>query len=225
MECKLVLEVFRFDSKTDYLPYYKKVYITISEDKSVADLLRAIKDDEKSFSFPSSKNAAIKINAKALNTSEKIKDVVEYFGKNLKLEPLDTKRSVKDLSINEDDFNEKFDLLGAFVEGSDRGIYKSYIKEHYSSPIVNMEEDFIGDGLFAFAYDMIQKYPQRERQILKTIAKKDSGVWLHINISNRLFPADTELERKVIYMKNAILNNHDIEDSFLQKQRNLSKAM
>ena len=225
MECKLVLEVFRFDCKTDYLPYYKKVYITIGEDKSVADLLAAIKDDEKSFSFPTSKNSAIKINAKALDTSEKIKEIVEYFGKELKLEPLNAKRSVKDLSINEDDFNEKFDLLGAFVEESDRSIYKSYIKEYYSSPIVNMEEDFIGDGLFAFAYDMIQKYPQRETQILKTIAKKDSGVWLHVNISNRLFPADTELERKVIYIKNAILNNQDIKDSFLQKQRNLSKAM
>lgn len=225
MEHKLALEVFRFDCKTDYLPYYKKVYLKISDNKRVADLLSAIKEDESSFSFPVGKNAAIKINNKALNTSEKIKDIVEHFGKSLKLEPLSTKRSEKDLSINEDDFNKKFDLLGAFVDGSDRSIYKSYIKEYYSSPIVNIEEDFIGDGLFAFAYDMLHKYPQRETQILKTIAKKESGVWLHVNISNRIYPTDTQLERKVVYIKNAILNNHDIEDYFIQKQRNLSKVI
>ena len=29
MECKLELSVYRFDAKTDFLPYYKKHFITI----------------------------------------------------------------------------------------------------------------------------------------------------------------------------------------------------
>jgi succinate dehydrogenase/fumarate reductase-like Fe-S protein len=225
MECKLILEVFRFDCKTDYLPYYKKIVLKIDSQKTVADLLAVIKDDESSFEYPTGKNAAIKINGKALFTKEKIEDIKEFFGKELQFDPLSSKRAVKDLSINIDDFEERFDLLDAFVDASDKKVYKTYMREHYSSPIINMEDDFIGDGLFAFAYDMIQKYPQRKTSILETIAKKDSGIWLHVNISNRLYPMDTELERKIVYLKNAILNDENINNSFVDEQRNLSRGI
>ena len=225
MECKLVLEVFRFDCKTDYLPYYKKVVIKIDEDKTVADLLAAIKDDEKSFEYPAGVNAAIKINGKSLFTDVKIADIKKFFGKELQLDPLSSKRAEKDLYINLDDFEAKFDILDAFVDASDRKIFKSYIKEHYASPIVNMEEDFIGDGLFAFAYDMVQKYPERKTKILEAIAQKDSGVWLHVNVSNRLYPEDSALEAKIVYLKNAILNEESITNSFVDAQRNTSRGM
>ncbi len=85
MECKLVLEVFRFDCKTDYLPYYKKVVIKIDEEKTVADLLAVIKDDEKVFEYPTGVNAAIKINGKSLFTSIKIGEIKEFLEKNYSL--------------------------------------------------------------------------------------------------------------------------------------------
>ena len=211
MECKLVLEVFRFDCKTDYLPYYKKVVIKIDEEKTVADLLAVIKDDEKSFEYPIGENAAIKINDKLLFTDVKIAEIKEFFGNELQLDPLNSKRAKKDLHINLDDFEAKFDVLDAFVDASDRKVFKSYIREHYASPIVNMDDGFLGDGLFAFVYDMILKYPERKIKMLETIAKKDSGIWLHVNISNRLYPQNTSLEAKIVYLKNAILNDEGIK--------------
>ena len=225
MECKLILEVFRFNCKTDYLPYYKKVVLKIDGQKTVADLLAIIKEDESSFEYPKGKNAAIKINGKALFITQKLEDIKKFFGKELQLDPLSSKCSVKDLSMNEDDFEAKFDLIDAFVDASDRKVFKSYIREHYSSPIVNIEEDFVGDGLFAFAYDMVMKYPERKTKILEAISKKDSGIWLHVNISNKLYPVDVELERKVVYLKNAILNDESIVNSFVETQRNLSRGM
>jgi len=225
MECKLVLEVFRFDCKTDYLPYYKKVVVKIDGEKTVADLLAVIKDDEKLFEYPTGENAAIKINGKSLFTTQKIEDIKEFFGKELQLDPLNARRAQKDLCINEDDFSERFDVLDAFVDASDRKLYKSYIREHYSSPILNMEEDFIGDGLLAFACDMIQKYPDRREKILEAISKKESGVWLHVNISNKLYPQDTSLEGKIVYLKNEILNEDSISDAFVDAQRNISRGM
>jgi len=225
MECKLVLEVFRFDCKTDYLPYYIKVVMKIDEDKTVADMLAIIKDDVKSFEYPTEENAAIIINGKLLSTSTKIANIKENFGKELQLDPLNSKRSVKDLKMNLDDFDEKFDLLDAFVDSSDRKIYKTYIKEHYASPILNMEEEFISDGLFAFAYDMVQKYPERKTQILDAISKKDSGVWLHVNTSNKFHPVNTDLEAKIVYLKNAILNDENISNDFVNAKRNESRGM
>ncbi len=225
MECKLVLEVFRFDCKTDYLPYYKKVVLKIDTQKTVADMLGVIKDDEKAFEYPTGKNAAIKINGKSLFTDVKIEEVKDVFANELQLDPLNSKRAEKDLCINLDDFNEKFDILDAFVDASDRKVFKSYVREHYASPIVNMENEFMGDGLFAFAYDMVVKYPKRRTKILESISKKDSGIWLHVNVSNRLYPQQSELERKIVYLKNAILDDINIADSFVNTQRNISRGL
>lgn len=219
---KLVIEVFRFDSKVDYLPYYKKVTIEIDAKKSVADLLALIKDDESSFGYPTGENAAIRIDSKAIFTNEKIEDIREFFGEQWQLDPLSSKHSTKDLIINTEDFEAKLELFDAFVDSDDKEVYRSYIREHYTSPIVNLEEDFIGDGLFAFAYDMVQKYPDRRVEILESIAQKESGVWLHVNISNKLYPVNSELERKVVYLKNAIINEPSIVNNFVNAQRAIS---
>jgi len=225
MECKLVLEIFRFDCKTDYLPYYTKHVIKIDTKKTVADLLTLIKYDEKAFGYPTDKNAAIKINGKALLTKVKILNIKEFFGKELTLDPLDSRRVVKDLLINEDDFQARFDILDAFVDASDRKLYKSYVREYYSSPVVNLEEEYLGDALFALAYDMAVKYPERKTKILETIAKKDNGIWLHVNISNKFYPENSDLERKIVYLKNAILNDESIVDDFVDAQRNKAKGL
>ncbi len=222
MEIKLVLGVFRFNSKTDYLPYYKKVVIKIDMEKTVADLLAVIKDDEKVFEYPMDKNAAIKINGKALFTSEKLSNIVESFGKELQLDPLNSKRATNDLLMNYDDFKNRFDVLDAFVDASDIKLFKSYIREHYSSAIINLEEDYLGDALFAFAYDMIQKYPERKSQILDSICAQDIGIWLHVNISNKLFPLNYELERKVDFLKNEIIKQKSSVNNFVDKQKNFS---
>ncbi|WP_024955169.1 DUF5644 domain-containing protein [Sulfurospirillum arcachonense] len=222
MECKLILEVFRFDCKTDYLPYYKKYVVKIDMEKTVADLLALIKDDEKVFEYPTDEYAAIKINNKALFTNVKLSEVKDYFGKELRLDPLNSKRAIKDLTMNLEDFEKRFDIFASFVNSSDKKVFKSYIKEHYSSPIVNLEEDYLGDGLFAFAYDMIQKYPERKEEILNLICVKDSGVWLHVNISNKLFPQSYELERKIDFLKNEIIKQENSANDFVDKQKNFS---
>jgi len=223
MECKLTLNVFRFNSKTDYLPYYKKHVVKIDTKKSVANLLAIIKEDESSFDFPTGRNAAININGMALFVNEKISTIVENFGKELQLEPLNSKRATKDLSMNDDDFQASFDILDAYVDASDRKLYRSYVREHYSSPILNLEEDFIGDAICAFAYDMIEKYPDRKTDILNSISKKDGGIWLHVNISNKLFPKNNELEDKIIFLKNEILKQELPRDCFVQEQKKISE--
>lgn len=222
MQSKLVLGVFRFNSKTDYLPFYKKYVIKIDLEKTVADLLAAIQDDEKVFQYPTDKNAAIKINGTALCTTQKLSDVVEHFGKELQLDPLNAKRATNDLAMNHDDFENRFDILDAFVDASDKKLFNSYVKEHYCSPMINLEEDYIGDGLLSFAYDMIQKYPERKSQILDAISSQDTGVWLHVNISNKIFPVEYDLERKVDFLKNEIIKQDVPANKFVETQKNLS---
>ena len=224
MEYKLTLEVFRFNCTTDYLPYYKKHVIKIGKEKTIAELLEIIKEDEVSFEFPKGENAAIKVNGLSIFTNEKIDTIVDNFGKDLQLDPLDTKRATKDLSINDDDFKASFDILDAYVDAHDKKLFNSYVREHYSSVVLNLEDDFMGDAIFAFAYDMIEKYPNRKNEILNAISKKDGGIWLHVDITNRLFPKNNALENKVVFLKNEILKQKSQSDCFIKKQQTISKS-
>lgn len=225
MEYKLTLSVFRFDAKTDYLPFYKKVVLSVDGDSTVSDLLQTIKDDEKAFEYPKGRNAAIKINDLALFTKVKINEIVANFGKELKLEPLSFKRAIKDLTINSDDFTSRFDLLDAFVDSSDKKSYDKLIREFYASDILRYDETYIGDAILAFASDMIEKYPQRKEQILKAISDEDNGIWLHVDISNRLYPHDTSLQEKVEQLKGEIIREVPFANPFVEKLSKLNNAV
>lgn len=205
MECKLELSVFRFNAKTDVLRYYKNHVLKIDRSKTLNDLLALVVEEDLSFGYPKDEYAAIKINDKALFLTTTIDDIVNDFGKELVLEPLNTKRSVHDLIINDDDFNASFDLLAPYVDSSDKEIFKSYIPYHYASSAVNLVEGFQGDALFVFAYDMIQKYPARKKDILTVIANEETGIFLHVTLCNKLYPCGSQVEEKIIALKNEII--------------------
>ena len=202
---KLRLSVFRFDAKSDYLPFYKKHIIKIGEDKTLDDLLAVIKDEDRLFDYPQGKNAAIKIGSVNLFTDVKIDDIVKNFGTELTLMPMSEKRALKDLIVNDDDFYEKFDLLDPFIDSVDKKRFKELIVYHYASDIYKYEDNFQGDALFLFAYDMIKKHPDQKNKILNILDDGSDGIWLHTNICGKVFPVDYEVEEKINTLKNDIL--------------------
>ncbi len=205
MECKLDLSVFRFDATTDVLPYYKKHFITIDKSKTINDLFVLIHEDDVRFSYPTGEYAAIKINGKALFSTATIEEIVENFGKGLTLEPLSTKRVVDDMIINDVDFYKSFDLLDPFVDAKDKPTFQKYVLFHYASPVLDLVEEYQGDALFAFAYDMIQKYPERKQSILKVIANEQTGIFNHVRLCQKIYPCAKEVEQKIGTLKNLIL--------------------
>ncbi|NOX16288.1 MAG: hypothetical protein GXP61_09775 [Epsilonproteobacteria bacterium] len=202
---ELRLSVFRFDALSDYLPFYKKHIIKVDGDKTLDQLLAIIKEEDRLFDYPQDKNATIKISGKILSTSVKISDIVENFGAELTLMPMSKKRALKDLIINSDDFDEKFDLLDAFVDATDRKRYKDLIMYYYASDVFSYSDDFQGDALFLFAYEMIQKHSEQKGNILNILDNEENGIWLHTNICGKLFPADYDTENKINFLKNEIL--------------------
>jgi succinate dehydrogenase/fumarate reductase-like Fe-S protein len=217
MECKLELSVFRFDAKTDFLPYYKKHFITIDRSLSVNDLLAQIKAEDVSFDYPKGDLAALKINTKALFTNVSIDGLVHSFGKSLTLEPLSTKRVIKDMIINTDDFYQRFDLLDAFVDGKDRPLYEHYIIYHYASSVLDLLENYQGDALFAFAYDMIQKHPERKKEILEVIANDQTGIFLHVRLCKKIYPCGADVEKKITELKNDVMKHRPFANPLVEK--------
>ena len=205
MTYKLRLSVFRFDAKSDYLPFYKKHIIKIDKDKTLDDLLAVIKAEDRLFDYPQGKNAAIQISGVNLFTNVKIDDIVKNFGTELTLMPMSEKRALKDLIVNDDDFYEKFDLLDPFIDSVDKKRFKELVIYHYASDIYKYEDDFQGDALFLFAYEMIKKHPDQEKKILNILDNENDGIWLHTNICGKVFPVDYEVEDKINSLKNNIL--------------------
>ncbi|MCF6173373.1 MAG: DUF5644 domain-containing protein [Campylobacteraceae bacterium] len=202
---ELRLSVFRFDAKSDYLPFYKKHIIKVDGDKTIDNLLGMLKEEDRLFDYPKSKNAAIKISGKTVSTAIKVSDIVENFGTELTLMPISEKRASKDLIINSDDFDEKFDLIDAFIDSVDRKRYKELIVYHYASDTYVYSDNFQGDALFLFAYEMIQKHIGQKKNILNILDNEENGIWLHTNICGKLFPADYSIENKINFLKNEIL--------------------
>lgn len=221
MGYKLTLSVFRFDAKTDYLPYYKKIFITIDEEATVSNLLEKIKEEELDFGYSTKTNASVVINDSYLFTTTKIKNIVKDFGKELMIEPISKKRALKDLKIDESDFEARFDILNAFVQATDREKYKELIREFYASKILQYNEEYLGDAIFALAYEMIEKYPEYEKEILGALADEENGIWQHIEITNFLYPYDDSLEEKVDTLKNKTISTLPHINHFVQEQYKL----
>ena len=217
MECKLELSVFRFDAKTDFLPYYKKHILKIDKAKTLNDLFALIKGEDVSFNYPKDEYAAIKLNGKALFSTITIDEIVINFGKSLILEPLNTKRVVKDMIIDDDDFYASFDLIDAFVEAKDRATFKSYILFHYASSVLEFMPNFQGDAFFAFAYDMILKYPQRKKQILDIVANEHTGIFYHVKLCNKVHPCGAQVEQKIVALKNEVMAMRPFPNALLEK--------
>ncbi len=217
MECKLELSVFRFDAKTDFLPYYKKHILKIDKAKTLSDLLLLIQGEDLSFDYPKDEYAGIKLNGKALFTTVSIDEIVTSFGKSLTLEPLSTKRVVKDMIINDDDFYESFDLLDALVTAKDKATFKSYILFHYASSVLEFMPKFQGDALFAFAYDMILKYPSRKQEILNVVANEHTGIFYHVRLCNKVHPCGAQVEQKIIALKNEVMAVRPFANALVEK--------
>ncbi len=176
----ITFKVFRFNSETDYLPYYNTIEMEVTSEEVVLDILNRIKwEHDGSFSYRRSCRhgicgaCAIKVNGKGvLACKERMNDMIALFGTQLTLEPLSTKRAIKDMIIDKEDFWDKHEEVEPYLV--------SHINEHpemecavspaeadalldsdlciqcglchYSCPVVEVNDAFIGPAAFAKAF-------------------------------------------------------------------------
>ncbi|MHC3994435.1 succinate dehydrogenase/fumarate reductase iron-sulfur subunit [Thiomicrolovo sp. ZZH C-3] len=176
----ITFNVFRFNSETDYLPHYKKIEMEVTSEEVVLDILNRIKwDVDGSFSYRRSCRhgicgaCAIKVNGKGvLACKERMNDMIELFGTELTLEPLSIKRAVKDMIIDKEDFWVKHEAIEPYLIShieehpemecavtpaqAEELLDSDYCIQcglcHYSCPVIEINDDFIGPAAFAKAY-------------------------------------------------------------------------
>ncbi len=176
----ITFKVFRFNSETDYLPYYNTIEMEVTSEEVVLDILNRIKwEHDGSFSYRRSCRhgicgaCAIKVNGKGvLACKERMNDMISLFGTELTLEPLSIKRAVKDMIIDKEDFwvkheevepylishiDEHPEMECAVSPSEAEALLESDLCIqcglcHYSCPVVEINDAFLGPAAFAKAF-------------------------------------------------------------------------
>lgn len=206
MNLNFELSVFRFDAKTDYLPYFKKYEIQIEKNLYLSDLLEKIKKIDQFFEYPQDKYACIVVNEHFVNTNVSIEHIFEYFGNELSFEPISQKRAVKDLIINKQDFLQVFNLLKNISQDKLKDKYESLIRYFYASLALQFDKMHYGTSLFLFCNDLIELYPDKSEEILQLISHENHGIWYHTPLTHKIFPYDKNVENVINKLKSKIIN-------------------
>jgi succinate dehydrogenase / fumarate reductase iron-sulfur subunit len=202
----VTFKVFRFNEETDYLPHYKEYNLEVTSEEVILDILNRIKwDRDGSLSYRRSCRhgicgvCAIKVNGKGiLACKQNAHELVELFGNELTIEPLSTKRAVKDLIVDKKDFWDDYDSVKPYLvdeidehpeaenlvspEEAEQLLEADYCIQcgacYYSCPSVENNELYIGPAAFAKAYRFtadVRDNAKEER--LEIINAPEYGVW------------------------------------------------
>ncbi|EAH8010200.1 DUF5644 domain-containing protein [Campylobacter coli] len=199
----LELRIFRFDKQKDYEAYYKPyVYNNYENFATLYDLLLQVQNDDIYFDFEKNDKSYIVVNKEFLPLNTPLDILVKKYDFNLIIEPLSTKRSVKDLIINKDDFLEKFKYLAPFANEEDKKLYEKYDYLYYSNEILDFLPEYMGDAVFYLTSKMIEKYPDKKIKILKTICDTQKGIFYHLTSKNEdLENTIKNLQKEIIDLK------------------------
>lgn len=203
---KLLFNVFRFNSETDYLPHYDTIEMEVGSGEVVLDILNRIKwEHDGSFSYRRScrhgicGSCAVKVNGKAtLACKDRVEDLVEIFGEELTIEPQNKNRAIKDMVIDKKDFWTKYNSVEPYLvthvvehpttenlvkpETADKIDEADYCIQcgncYYSCPAVNANENFLGPAALALTYRFnADVRDHAKRDRLETVNEIGPGIW------------------------------------------------
>ncbi len=203
---KLLFNVFRFNSETDYLPHYDKIEMEVGAGEVVLDILNRIKwEHDGSFSYRRScrhgicGSCAVKVNGRAtLACKDRVADLVEMFGEELTIEPQNKARAVKDMVIDKKDFWTKYNSVEPYLKAeidehpTQENIVPPKLAEliddadyciqcgncYYSCPAVQANEDYLGPAALALTYRFnADVRDEGKRDRLEIVNEIGPGIW------------------------------------------------
>ncbi len=197
---RLEISLFKFDYKSDYLPYYKKYFLKTNEEKTLLDIFNTMNNDEE-FGFKNDLNFGVVLNGLYTDLSITLDEIKKDFGTDLTIEPLSIRRSCQDLLIDTKDFEEKLNLLDFIIDEEDKKEYASYKNLYYASNTLNYEKEYFGDAILLLASSLIIKHKASKEKILKAISCEENGIVYHTSLSNRVYKYDSSIDDKINELK------------------------
>ncbi|MCI5968704.1 DUF5644 domain-containing protein [Helicobacter sp.] len=230
MEKKINLELFRFDIKTDYLPYFAKLTIKVAPEKSLLDLLKIIQDSVYDYGY---NGYGFKINGVVVFDFElSLFELIKKFGNAWKVEPLNAHLALKDLAINIEPFWEKLmplkqlgldelaydEVLSAFkhtdfkeicVENLESKMLSntfllSFLPYAYATPLSVENPNYLGEAYFLLAAALYAKH--KTDDILEAVCDMENGILNVQRLKTYLFPQDDKFDLCIEELKTLIFD-------------------
>lgn len=248
MDKKINLELFRFDIKTDYLPYFAKLIVKINPQRSLLDLLKIIQENVIEYGY----NAyGFKINGVVVfDFALRIEDLVKNFGFDWKIEPLNPHLAVKDLIINVEPFLQKIESLrevgldelaqdevqSVLKDIEFRGLESlevetqkiknvfllSFLPFAYATPLSVENPEYLGEAYFILAASLYAKH--KTQNILEAVCDLKNGILNAQNLQTYLFPQNTKFDRCINELKMIIFERSENPEIQSFKSTLLKKA-
>ncbi len=197
MITEVEIELFRFDSKVDYLPYYKKYRVEYKEKETVLELLNRINSIEK-FAYEATHDFNLNINGFYMSASECVGDIVEKTSKELRIEPISIYRALNDLLIDKRDYLEKILQFKEYISPIEMDEYaKNHELDYFASNTYDINRSYIGDHALLIAADIIEHNPKVKNEIIEIISSTDNGIWYHTSLQNRVLNYDMNKENRI----------------------------
>ncbi|WP_294965283.1 DUF5644 domain-containing protein [Sulfurimonas sp.] len=184
----LEIKLFKFDSKTDYLPYYKSYKIKNMQSDTIGDLLKKVNEIE-NFSFLDEEKFYLRVNNIFTPTTTQANDFITEKNQELLIEPISILRAKNDLIIDIDDYKNKLYILSAFLEEKEIESLikeKKFLLEYYASNTLHLDRDYIGDHVLLLASELIKSQAENKNKIFKIIGDKENGILNHTSLENRI---------------------------------------
>ena len=180
------IKLFKFDSKTDYLPYYKSYELERESVNTVNDVLNAVNAIEK-FGFLGDELFFLQANNIYTDSSATLESVMKDSNE-LVLEPLSINRAVNDLIIDTKDYQSKLDFLDAYFNAEEKALIiqeKRYMLEYYASNTLHFNDDYIGEHVLFLASELIQSNPALKNEISALVDTED-GIRIRSSLEHRV---------------------------------------
>ena len=187
------IKLFKFDSKTDYLPYYKSYKLVLNGENTIHDVLNSVYNIEK-FSYLKDEVFFLKVNGVFTSSDVAVNEFTKK-SYDLLLEPISINRAINDLIIDTKDYKNKLSLLDAyFTEGEKELIIKEkiYMLEYYASNTLYFNHEYIGEHVLFLASELIQKDPSLRNEI-SLLVDTDNGIKIRSSLNHRIFNSKEEI--------------------------------
>lgn len=208
---KLEISLFKFDKNSDYLPYYTKHFLKITNETNLLDILNNI-NNENTLGYINDGDFDLVINGVYAKASITIEQLAKNFGRDITIEPISIRRACNDLLIDEKDFEGKIELLKDFIDEDDKLYYHTLKQYYYASNTLNYEDDYIGDAILILASDIIGKRPEIKEMVLGQLDNAEIGAQYHTSLENRILNFDSSIEEKIQKIQNDLGYIESIEN-------------
>ena len=171
------VRLFKFDHKTDYLPYYKNYSIERDTVNTLDDVLQKINSIEK-FGFLQNEDFFLQANNKFTISTASLTDILND-STELTLEPLSIKRAIDDLIIDTKDYQSKLSILDKYISLNEKETIikdKSYMLEYYASNTFHFNDDYIGEHVVLLGLDIVKKDVSLKDEIFELLSGEDGIV-------------------------------------------------